>query len=134
MSSILSYQCLGLRRKPYKVLLSSQNLFFCCAWITKWRSNNSDFFRREVPIAECVFDIVFIEGTFLFNSHAEEEAEGFGAEHVRILLRFGPDTFFMISNNNDVRLGPEGKEVLVIFDGKDAHGGNGSWAAIFLIV
>ena len=92
MLSILSYQCLGLRRKPYKV----------------WLGNN-DFFRGEVTIAGSVFDVTLLEGTFLFCSHADKEVEGFGAKHWRISLKFRPDTFFMISENNYVRLGPDEK-------------------------
>ena len=93
--------------------------------------HNSDFSRGEVLVAESVFDIALLEGTFLFDSHANKEAEGFGAENGRILLRFGPYSFFMIYENNDARLSPEGKEVLILFDGEDTHGGNGSWVAIF---
>ena len=72
-----------------------------------------------------------LEGTFLFDSHADKETEGLGAEHVRISLRFGPYTFFTIAKNNYTRLGPEGEEVFVLFDGVDTHCGNGLWAAIF---
>ena len=93
--------------------------------------DTSDCFRREVSISESVFNMALLEGTFLFYSYADEDTEGFGAKHWRILLRFRPNTFFMISKNNYARLGPERKEVFVLFDGEDAHGGNGSCAAIF---
>ena len=52
-------------------------------------------------------------------------------ENRRVLLRIRPDTFFMIAKDNDERLGAEGKEVFILFDGYDAHNRDGSWGTIF---
>ena len=92
---------------------------------------DSYFFWGEVAIAECILEITLFEGKFFFNSHTDEETEGFGTKHGRILLWFGPYLFFMIVKDYNTRLGPEGQENFILLDGEYAHSWYGSWAATF---
>ena len=52
-------------------------------------------------------------------------------EHWCITLWFGPYSIFVIAQDYDAGLGPEGQEIFILLDREYAHGWDRSWAAIF---
>jgi hypothetical protein len=97
--------------------------------ITSWRMCNRNFFWGQDPLTEGVLAIALLKKAALFDGKADEEAEGITTEDRSKPIQLGPDTVFMISKHDNLRFSTEQKEIFILFNGQDAHSGNGFWSA-----
>ena len=64
------------------------------------------------------------ESASSFDREADHEMQRVGAKDGGIFLRLGPDAVLVVTEDNNVRLGTEGFEHFILFNGEDTHGRN----------
>jgi len=93
--------------------------------ITHWWADDSHFVVREDGIAEGVFAVALLKDALVANSFGREETEGVVLEDRGISLRTLVDVVLKVTEDYDTGFGSSGVSILVCFDDKDTHGGNG---------
>jgi hypothetical protein len=97
--------------------------------ITSGRTYNRNFLWGQDPLTEGVFAIALPKRVMLLDSKADEEAERIATEDKSKPIRLGPDAVFMIFKYDNPRLSTEWEKIFILFNGQDAHGGNGFQSA-----
>ena len=77
-------------------------------------------------MTESVFAIALFKRPSTFDRHADQQSHRVRAKDRGVFLWLGPDAIFVVAKDNDAGLSPERVKHFVLFDGKDAHCGNGS--------
>ena len=96
-------------------------LIFLSVGISDRRFDDRDFIRGKDTLKEGVFAVSLFQcGTFL-NSHTDKKAESIPTKDRGIFLGLGPDTIFMVAQNNDARFSAMRTQHFVRFDGEDTH-------------
>ncbi len=64
----------------------------------------------------------------MLGRHANQEPETVKPENRCEAVAFRPVAGFAIAQNNDMRFGPKGHQLLILLDSEDTHRGDGFWS------
>jgi hypothetical protein len=93
-------------------------------WVPARRVNDGNLVGRENAMTKHILTVTLKERATGLDGHTGKETKRILAKDRSKLLSFFSHFVFVIAEDNDSRLCAKGMEILILFNGKDAHPGN----------